>query len=210
MTAARQNPRVAEDALERRLAERTLALVDIPSVSREEAAVMAYVRDEVPLERVWDDGEVLFAVTPRREGHELVVLAGHVDTVPAQGNLPGRIENGHVFGLGASDMKSGVAVMLEVARWASRAEPGFRLGFLAFTREEVDVEESPLPAFFEGCAEIRDAALVIVLEPTNNEIHAGCVGNLNAVLKFRGTSAHSARPWTGENAIHRAVAGMAS
>jgi succinyl-diaminopimelate desuccinylase len=209
MTTARQNPRVPEEAVERRLAERTLALVDIPSVSRDEAAAMAYVREQLPFEPIWDDGEVLFAATPARDRRELVVLAGHVDTVPAQGNLPGRIENGHVVGLGASDMKSGVAVMLELADWASRAEPGFRLGFLAFTREEVDVEESPLPAFFEGCAEIRDAALVIVLEPTNNELHAGCVGNLNAVLTFRGTSAHSARPWTGENAIHAAAAAVA-
>jgi succinyl-diaminopimelate desuccinylase len=209
MTTARQNPRVAEEQVERRLAERTLALVDIPSVSREEAAAMAYVRSSISLGRVWYDGEVLFAATPRREGHDLVVLAGHVDTVPAQGNLPGRIDAGHVVGLGASDMKSGVAVMLELADWAAAADLGVDLGFLLFTREEVDVEESPLPAFFDGCAEIREAALVIVLEPTNNELHVGCVGNLNAVLTFRGTSAHSARPWTGENAIHEAVAAIA-
>jgi succinyl-diaminopimelate desuccinylase len=209
MTAARQNPRVAEGSVENRLAERTLALVDIPSVSRDEEAAMAYVREQLPLEPLWDDGDVLFVTTPRVEGRELVVLAGHVDTVPAQGNLPGRIEDGHVVGLGASDMKSGVAVMLEVADWAAQAELGVDLGFLAFTREEVDVEESPLPAFFEGCADIKDAALVIVLEPTNNELHAGCVGNLNAVLTFRGTSAHSARPWTGDNAIHKAAAAIA-
>src|ERR671932_2501820 len=99
MTAARQNPRVAEEAIERRLAERTLALVDIPSVSRDEAAAMAYVREQLPFEALWDDGEVLFAATPDTDGAEVVVLAGHVDTVPAQGNLPGRIEDGHVVGL---------------------------------------------------------------------------------------------------------------
>jgi succinyl-diaminopimelate desuccinylase len=209
MTTARQNPRVVEKAVERRLAERTLGLVDIPSVSREEAAAMAFVRDAVSLERVWDDGDVLFAATPRREGRELVVLAGHVDTVPAQGNLPGRIEDGHVVGLGASDMKGGVAVMLELADWARDADLGVDLGFLLFTREEIDVDESPLPAFFAGCAAISETSLVIVLEPTNNELHAGCVGNLNAVLGFRGASAHSARPWTGENAIHKAAAALA-
>src|SRR5919202_5161301 len=120
MTTARQNPRVPEEAVERRLAERTLALVDIPSVSRDEAAAMAYVREQLPFEPIWDDGEVLFAATPAVDGRELVVLAGHVDTVPAQGNLPGRIEDGHVVGLGASDMKSGVAVMLELADWAAQ------------------------------------------------------------------------------------------
>src|SRR5881392_1448948 len=123
MTSGSQNPRVGDERAADRLAERTLALVDIPSVSRDEAAAMAYVRRELRLEHVWDDGEVLFAVTPPREGRELVVFAGHVDTVPAQGNLPGRLEDGHVHGLGASDMKSGVAVMLELAAWAAVAEP---------------------------------------------------------------------------------------
>ena len=170
---------MAAETLARRLAERTLALVNIPSVSRDEAAAMAYVRADLPLERVWDDDDVLFAVTPRREGRELVVLAGHVDTVPPQGNLPGRIDGADVVGLGASDMKSGVAVMLELAHWARDAELELDLGFLLFTREELDVEESPVPGFLDGSAEIREAALVVVLEPTNNEIHAGCVGNLN-------------------------------
>jgi succinyl-diaminopimelate desuccinylase len=209
MTTARQNPPVADDAVARRLAERTLALVDIPSVSRHEAAAMAYVRDALPLEHVYDDGEVIFAATPRRDGRELVVFAGHVDTVPAQGNLPGRLEDGRVVGLGASDMKSGVAVMLELAAWAARAETTFDLGFLLFTREELDAEESPIPAFLAASDDMRRAALVVVLEPTNNEIHAGCVGNLNALLTFRGTSAHSARPWTGVNAIHAAASAIA-
>jgi succinyl-diaminopimelate desuccinylase len=209
MTSDGENPHVATTDLPRRLAERTLALVDIPSVSREEAAAMAHVRDALRLDHVWDDDEVVFAATPRRADHDLVVLAGHVDTVPAQGNLPGTIEGDDVVGLGASDMKSGVAVMLELADWARSAELGVDLGFLLFTREELDVEESPLPAFFESCAEILSAALVVVMEPTNNEIHAGCVGNLNAVLTYRGRSAHSARPWTGENAIHKAAAALA-
>jgi succinyl-diaminopimelate desuccinylase len=209
MTSGSQNPRVDDERAAERLAERTLALVDIPSVSREEAAAMAYVRRELRLEHVWDDGEVLFAVTPAREGRELVVFAGHVDTVPAQGNLPGRLEDGHVHGLGASDMKSGVAVMLELAAWAAAAEPELDLGFLLFTREELDAEESPIPAFLAASPEMARAALVVVLEPTNNEIHAGCVGNLNAELTFEGTSAHSARPWTGVNAIHAAAAALA-
>jgi succinyl-diaminopimelate desuccinylase len=209
MTAARQNPPVADEAIATRLGQRTLALVDIPSVSRQEAAAMAYAREALALEHRWDDGDVLFAVTPPREGRELVVFAGHVDTVPAQGNLPGRLENGRVIGLGASDMKSGVAVMLELATWAEHANLELDLGFLLFTREELDAEESPIPAFLAGSAEMRRAALVVVLEPTNNEIHAGCLGNLNAQLTFRGTSAHSARPWTGENAIHAAAAALA-
>jgi succinyl-diaminopimelate desuccinylase len=192
-----------------RLAERTLALVSIPSVSRSEAEAMAYVRDELALEPLFASDDVLFATTARRDDCPLVLLAGHVDTVPAQDNLPGRVEDGAVVGLGASDMKGGVAVMLELAEWALSAETAVDLGFLFFTREELPAEESPLPAFLEGSADANGADLAIVLEPTDNELHVGCVGNLSAQLTFHGVSAHSARPWTGENAIHSAAATLA-
>jgi succinyl-diaminopimelate desuccinylase len=209
MTFKRQNPHVRDRKPDERLAERTLALVNIPSVSRAEAQAMAYVRSELPLEPAWSSEDVLFATARRTAGRPLVLLAGHVDTVPAQGNLPGRIEDGAVVGLGASDMKGGVAVMLELADWAVASELELDLGFLFFTREELPAEESPVPEFLEACPEAREAALVIVLEPTDNELHLGCVGNLSAGLTFRGTSAHSARPWTGENAIHKAAATLA-
>jgi succinyl-diaminopimelate desuccinylase len=190
------------------LAERTLSLVNIPSVSRSEDEAMAYVRSELRLEPLRDDDDVLFATTPRSD-RPLVLLAGHLDTVPPQDNLPGQIEGETVFGLGASDMKGGVAVMLELADWATTAELGLDLGFLFFTREELPADESPVPGFLAESPEAREAQLVIVLEPTDNELHVGCVGNLNAQLTFHGTSAHSARPWTGENAIHLAAAALA-
>jgi succinyl-diaminopimelate desuccinylase len=209
MTFKRQNPHVRDGKPAERLAERTLALVDIPSVSRAEAEAMAYVRSELPLAPVWSTEDVLFATSRRTPGRPLVMLAGHVDTVPAQDNVPGRIENGSVIGLGASDMKGGVAVMLELADWAAANETELDLGFLFFTREELPAEESPVPEFLDASAEAKEAALVIVLEPTDNELHVGCVGNLSAGLTFRGTSAHSARPWTGENAIHKAAATLA-
>jgi succinyl-diaminopimelate desuccinylase len=190
------------------LAERTLSLVNIPSVSRSEDEAMAYVRSELRLEPLRDDDDILFATTPRSD-RPLVLLAGHLDTVPPQDNLPGQIEGETVFGLGASDMKGGVAVMLELADWATTAELGLDLGFLFFTREELPADESPVPGFLAESPEAREAQLVIVLEPTDNELHVGCVGNLNAQLTFHGTSAHSARPWTGENAIHLAAAALA-
>jgi succinyl-diaminopimelate desuccinylase len=192
-------PAVSQDDL----AARTLALVDIASPSLAEEPLYEYVKGSVPLDRAYDDGEsVLYA---KRGGRPLVLLAGHTDTVPEQGNLPGRIEDGWVQGLGATDMKGGLAVMIELARWAAEgAERAVDLAFLFFPREEISVEESPLPAFFDTGL-VEDAALVVVLEPTDNAIHAGCLGNLNVRLTFRGVSAHSARPWTGVNAIARAV-----
>ena len=177
------------------LAQTTLRLVDTPSESRREAAAVALIRALMPGTPAYDDGEALLY------GDGPLVLAGHLDTVPAQGNLPGRIENGAVHGVGASDMKSGVAVMVELAR------AGVPARYLFFTREEVPVSESPLPALFERGL-LAGAELAVVLEPTDCILHAGCLGNLQARVDFAGESAHSARPWTGVNAIHELVRGL--
>ena len=197
----------------RRLADTTLRLVDIPSVSRDEAAIAKTVSGAVPsgtFHQAFADGEGFFYSTDRSPGRPFVVLAGHLDTIPLQDNLPGRVEDGWVVGLGATDMKGGLAVMLELARWLDDARPQREIdvGLLFFTREELPADESPLPAVFEACPELREADLAIVLEPTDNTIQAGCLGNLNATLTFRGVASHSARPWTGTNAIAVAVEGL--
>jgi succinyl-diaminopimelate desuccinylase len=192
------------------LARRTLELVDIPSLSRDEARILDYLRHAVSLPLTYGTDEALLFTTPRT-GRPLVLLAGHVDTVPAQANLPGAIEDGSVVGLGASDMKGGVAVMVELAEWVA-AEPAALscdLGFLFFVREELPAEESALPRVFAEAQIVHDSDLVVVLEPTDNQVHAGCLGNLNATVVFRGESAHSARPWQGVNAIAVAVEGLA-
>jgi succinyl-diaminopimelate desuccinylase len=181
------------------LAARTLELVDTPSESRHEDAAMELVRSLLPGEPLYDDGEAIVwgdAAAP-------VALAGHVDTVPAQENLPGRIDGDTVHGLGASDMKGGVAVMLELARDSAPAR------YVFFTREEVPLEESPLPGAFASGV-LAGTELAVVLEPTDAILHAGCLGNLQARVEFQGESAHSARPWTGHNAIHALVEGLAS
>ncbi len=182
------------------LAARTLQLVDVPSVSRSEAPLVELVRELVPFDPLYDDGECLLYGAEEAP----VVLAGHLDTVPAQENIPGLIRNGVVHGLGASDMKGGVAVMVELARNPELA----RLArFLFFTREEIPLHESPLPAVFASGL-LAGAELAVVLEPTDNELHAGCLGNIIARVTFHGESAHSARPWMGLNAIHELVRGL--
>jgi succinyl-diaminopimelate desuccinylase len=139
----------------------------------------------------------------------LVLLAGHYDTVPAQGNVPGRIEDGAVHGLGASDMKGGVAVAIELVRELDPRGGVYDVGLVLFGREELPPTENPLPALFANAASVHEAALVILLEPTNGEIHAGCLGHLSARIAFEGVSGHSARPWDAVNAIERAIAGLA-
>jgi succinyl-diaminopimelate desuccinylase len=188
------------------LAQRTLDLVNIPSESRSEAELYRYVEGAVPLEQAYSDGEsVLFA---KRSDKPLVLLAGHTDTVPAQGNLPGRIEDGAVVGLGASDMKGGLAVMIELGRWAAETELAYDLALLFFPREELGPAENPLPGVFERTGLVDEAQLVICLEPTDNTLQLGCLGNLNARAVFEGKSAHSARPWLGINAIKLAFDGL--
>ncbi len=196
-------------ALAEQLAARTLELVNIPSESRNEAAIASYVQDAIG-EPTWRDGETLWYGESRGD-RPLVVLAGHLDTVPAQDNIPGRTTGDVVEGLGASDMKGGVAVMIELARaWAELdGSQTLDLNLLFFPREELPASESVLPHFFDTVPRIHDAELAILLEPTDNTIQAGCLGNLNALITFHGVSGHSARPWTAENAIEKALEGLA-
>jgi succinyl-diaminopimelate desuccinylase len=190
------------------LATRALELVSIPSVSHDEAAAAAYVAGVMPGEPVF--AHDLSSVYAARTGKPLVLFAGHLDTVPPQDNLPGRLEDGWVVGLGACDMKGGVAVMVELARWLADEQPETSVdaGFLFFPREEVGMEWNPLPGLFEACPLLREAELAVLLEPTDDTIQAGCMGHLVARRVFTGRSAHSARPWLGENAILRAAAGI--
>jgi succinyl-diaminopimelate desuccinylase len=100
--------------------------------------------------------------------------------------------------------------MVELARWVAETQPELTcdLAFLFFVREELPAEESALPRVFAEAPLVLESDLVVVLEPTDNAIHAGCLGNLNATVVFRGESAHSARPWQGVNAIGLAVQGL--
>jgi len=194
-----------------RLAERTLALVDIPSESLHEEAVREYLRAALPapFTEVFAGDEVFLWGRERRPGVPLLVLAGHYDTVPAQGNVPGHIADGAVHGCGASDMKGGVAVALELIRELAARDPGpVDAYILLFGREELAPRFNPLPALFDGCAAIHEADLAVLLEPTDLEIQVGCVGSITARVTFSGRSGHSARPWLADNALHRAIEGL--
>ena len=207
----------AEADLADRLAERTLALVDIPSVSREEAAALAWIRTAIPSEafEVLDEEDPVLFLGPkvRRVDAPFVVLAGHVDTVPPAGAMVGGVrEPTAVVGRGSADMKAGLAVKLEVADRLAH-EPSasdMDVGFLFFGREELPFTESAVLPLFDRCAAAATVDLAIVMEPTDNAIEVGCLGNLNALITIEGTAAHSARPWLGDNAIHTAIATLAS
>lgn len=199
------------DELAQRLAERTLELVDIPSESLQEQAIREHLLHLIPagcvVEHAGDEAYLL--VPGDRTGAPVILLVGHYDTVRSQGNHPGRIEGGWVHGLGAADMKGGVAVALELVRDLA-AEPGpFEVGLVLFGREELPAGHNPLPALLDASAVARSAALAVVLEPTAGRVEAGCLGNVVARLTFHGRSGHSARPWLADNAITRALDGLA-
>jgi succinyl-diaminopimelate desuccinylase len=206
------NARPVAGGLADRLAARTLALVDIPSVSGDERAVLAALADQTPpaFEVLDDDDDVLFvAPRVRRVGTPFVVLAGHVDTVPIAGNVPGRAVDGAIVGRGASDMKGALAVMLELASTLLHSTARYDVGLLFFGREELPYTQSALLPLFARCPAASTPDLAIVMEPTDNAIEVGCLGNLNATVAVSGRAAHSARPWLGDNAVHRAIRALA-
>ncbi len=151
-----------------------------------------------------------------RVGHSLVVgwledprptvaLVGHIDTVPAHPNDgPPRLEGERVFGLGSSDMKGGLAVMMALAEDLPLSELPVNLLLILYEREEGPYVESGLGPLFDQRPELKRVRFGIAMEPTDGVVQVGCVGTLHATLKFTGRSAHSARPWQGENAIHKA------
>ncbi len=192
-----------------RLAQRTLQLVDAPSESRGEvelcASVLATLQAGGVDARDAGDTCVLAGVTERGD-KPLVLLGGHLDTVPAQGNIPGRIVDGGVHGLGASDMKGACAVMIELA--LARAGGAIDLGYVFFGREELPLADSALTPLFAREPGLATADLAVMMEPTAGQIQAGCLGNVNATWTFHGRSGHSARPWQADNAIHRAAEGI--
>lgn len=201
----------SERAIADRMAARTLELVDVRSVSGDEHAILEQIAGAVPPEAfsLVDDRDCVLAYAPRarRGDAPLVVLAGHVDTVPPHGNLPGREEGGAVIGRGAADMKGALAVILEVARMIAslRVANDVDVGLLFFGREELPITRSALLPLFERWPAASEIDLAIVMEPTGNSIQVGCLGNLNALVTVHGRAAHSARPWLGENAIHAAI-----
>jgi succinyl-diaminopimelate desuccinylase len=182
-----------------RLAERTLELIEIPSESRAEDRLATHVADVMGAGgvAVRDLGDTCVLAGPPDAP---LLLAGHLDTVPAQDDRPGRIEGDRVHGLGASDMKGALAVMIELAL------AGAPYRCLFFGREELPVADSALTPLLARAP--LEAELVVMMEPTACELHAGCLGNVNATWTFRGRSGHSARPWTADNAIERAAAGV--
>jgi succinyl-diaminopimelate desuccinylase len=185
------------------LLQATAELVAIPSVSRNEAALADHVEGMLrvcpwlAVERVGDN--VIARTALGRK--ERVVIAGHLDTVPPAGNVVPRIENDVLYGLGAADMKGGVAVMIDLAMTVS--EPAVDVTWCFYRGEEIDRSENGLVHLFDLRPELLAADVAILCEPTGSLIEAGCQGSIRVRVELAGRRAHTARPHLGINAIHR-------
>ena len=182
--------------------ELTRRLVDVFSVSGEEAAladaIEAVVRAQPHLE-VIRDGDAVVARTGLGRAQR-VVIAGHIDTVPVNGNLPARLDGDTLWGRGTVDMKGGCAVMLALA--VELAEPAVDVTWVWYDNEEVDSALNGLGRIARERPELLEADFAILGEPSNAEIEGGCNGTIRVDVTTRGRRAHSARAWMGENAIH--------
>ncbi|HEX4976691.1 MAG TPA: succinyl-diaminopimelate desuccinylase [Nocardioides sp.] len=180
-------------------------LVNIESVSRNEAAIADAIESalgDVGHLTVRRFGNTIVARTDLGRA-ERVVVAGHIDTVPVNDNLPARREGGLLHGLGTCDMKGGVAIALRTA--ATLPEPNRDLTFVFYECEEIEAEHNGLYRLSLSHPELLEADFAILMEPSDAIVEAGCQGTMRVDVTTHGERAHSARSWMGSNAIHRAA-----
>jgi succinyl-diaminopimelate desuccinylase len=189
--------------------ELTRIICDVPSVSGDEASLADMIADAVtalPHLDVYRDGDTIVARTDGGRDQR-VVIAGHIDTVPVNRNLPTRLVDidgvPSLWGRGTVDMKAGVAVQLRLA--AELADPRADITWMWYDHEEVDADLNGLTRLSRTRPDLFAGDFAILGEPSNGRVEGGCNGNLRVIVRTHGVRAHSARSWIGENAIHAAA-----
>jgi succinyl-diaminopimelate desuccinylase len=190
----------------------TEQLCAVPSVSGDEAVladlVEAQLRERAPGLDITRLGANVVART-QRGGATRIVLGGHLDTVPPNNNATPRRDGDTLHGLGSGDMKGGLAVMLEIAALVGGASVGGSgsrdVTLVFYDGEEVADEHNGLRRLFAERPDLVACDMAVLLEPTGQWMEAGCQGTIHTRCTFEGARAHSARPWMGVNAVHRAA-----
>lgn len=181
----------------------TAELIAIPSESFNEQKLVAELERRLRAVRwleVTRVGDNLVARTDL--GHsQRILIGGHSDTVPANGNERPKFEGERVYGLGASDMKGGLAVILALAE--TIPNPSADVTYLIYAREEVALRHNGLRELFAERPDLCAADVAVLCEPTGSVLEAGCQGTARFRLTLAGERAHTARAWMGKNAIHR-------
>jgi succinyl-diaminopimelate desuccinylase len=189
------------------VAELTRELVDIESVSGNEAAIADAIEQALssyPHLSITRDGNAIVAKTNLGLAKQ-VVIAGHIDTVPVAENLPSKLMSFEreqvIWGRGTVDMKAGVAVMLKLA--AEMDKPVMDVVWVFYDQEEIEATKNGLGRLVRNHPELIKGSFAILCEPTAATIEGGCNGTMRIELALSGIKAHSARPWMGSNAIHK-------
>ncbi|HSL58614.1 MAG TPA: succinyl-diaminopimelate desuccinylase [Acidimicrobiales bacterium] len=185
------------------LLDLTARLVDIASPSFAEGPIVDLLEAELraaPWLTVDRVGDNLVARTSLGRATRLVV-AGHTDTVPANGNERARVEGDVLWGVGSTDMKGGIAVMVDLARTVS--DPVVDVTWVFYAREEVAAVHNGLAELVAQRPDLLAGDVALLGEPTSGAIEAGCQGTLRLRVTLAGRRAHTARAWMGVNAIHR-------
>jgi succinyl-diaminopimelate desuccinylase len=190
-------------------ADLTRTICDIPSVSDDETVLADAIHAamlELPHLEVYRDGDTIVARTNRGRAQR-VAIAGHIDTVPINANVPTRDVDidgePFIWGRGTVDMKGGVAVQLKLA--AELVDPRVDITWMWYDHEEVDADRNGLTRLARTRPDLFAADFAILGEPSNGYVEGGCNGNLRAIVRTHGVRSHSARAWIGENAIHKAA-----
>jgi succinyl-diaminopimelate desuccinylase len=184
-------------------------LINIPSVIGNEEEITTAIEFRTAASRsVLRLGNALVVGEPT--GRPLIVLYGHTDTVPEQGNGTASIEAGRVHGLGACDMKGGLAVMIHLLEDPKVLSGPYDVVGVFYDKEEGPSAENGLEDVLNAVGWLADAEFSLVFEPTDLNLELGCNGAMNADIIFTGHAAHSARPWLGENAVTKAGAWLAA
>ncbi|HEX9297741.1 MAG TPA: succinyl-diaminopimelate desuccinylase [Polyangiaceae bacterium] len=188
-----------------RLTRTLLWLCSIPSPTGEEKAlcdaIEARLAGHADVQRI---GDSLIAKIPGRPGGRRVALVGHLDVVRTEHDGAPRIEGDRLYGPGAADMKSGLAAMLELLDNGGAASSGVDLTLVFYAREEGPFADNELGIVLDRAPDLAHVDLAVCLEPSDNKLQLGATGSLHAQVTFVGRTAHSARPWQGENAIQKA------
>jgi succinyl-diaminopimelate desuccinylase len=187
----------------------TRAICDIPSVSGDEKTLADAIEQAISVYahlEVIRHGNTIAARTNLGRTQR-VAIAGHIDTVPINGNVPTKdIEidgAAYLWGRGTVDMKSGTAVQLKLA--AELADPSVDITWMWYDNEEVEASKNGLALLAAVRPDLFEADFAILGEPSNGEVEGGCNGTMRAIVRTTGVRAHAARAWIGENAIHRAA-----
>ncbi len=195
--------------MKNKLVNYLIDLVNIPSVIGEEEEIANYV--EKFLNRFYLEKNIirynnsLIAFDNFDPSKKTIALIGHLDTVPGINEHTGQIIDNKVYGLGASDMKGGLAVMMGLIEYFSDREKKYNTIYVFYEKEEGPFIDNGLEPLLTEFDIIQKSDLAFALEPTDNSVQVGCLGTLHASIIFEGKRAHSARPWQGENAIHKAA-----